>query len=266
MLRSLNGIPANQYANEVLIPSLVEILGIGNPTIEAIRESLKNPLQSFKATLAYYGVVRRGTDRKLLSSMMLAAIARTLENSPIEDFFLSQDSEALWLSFLEVCEERKRKPLEQMNKPFLEGVCQLCFELFEKTQHGSIFRWIHDEVLKTHRVEHIFNRLVDIRTFGPKTASHILRDAVFLYELEPFIVLKDRLYLLPINNAIRVVAEMVLPEEVAHLADWILAGKMSRAIRRAGASIVRVSMGATYIAMHAHETSRSIEKAMREIA
>ncbi|HWP31495.1 MAG TPA: hypothetical protein VNK96_07220 [Fimbriimonadales bacterium] len=266
LFRALAGLPAEKYAQEVLIPSLGAVLGLSHPTLEEIKESLKEALASFKAVLAYYGIFRRGTEREMLSKMMLTAIERTLDDSPIEEFFRSKDSEALWISFLEVCEETHKKPMEQMNRPFIEGVCKLCFELFEITRHGSIFLWIYDEVCAAHRVEHVFNRLVDIRTFGPKTASHILRDAVFLYDLEKHIVLKDRLYLLPINNAIRVIGEMVLPEATTHLADWILAGKISRAIRNAGVSIVRVSMGATYVAIRASETSESIEKALRKIA
>lgn len=266
LFRSLEGTPAQKFAKEILIPSLGQVLGVSNPTVEKIHDSLKEPLASFKAVLAYYGVFRRGTEREVLSKMMLTAIERTLDGNPIEEFFRSKDSEALWVSFLEVCEETHRKPMEQMNRPFVEGVCRLCFELFETGRNGSIFLWIYDEVCATHRVEHVFNRIVDIRTFGPKTASHILRDAVFIYNLESHIVLRDRLYLLPINNAIRVIGEMVLPEATTHLADWILAGKISRAIRNAGASIVRVSMGATYVALRAFETSEDIEKALRKIA
>lgn len=266
VIHGIAGRPADLYVSESLFPALARILRPTSVSLEGIRQSLSSDNAAFATILSYYATARRGHERETLSRMMLLALSRTLGESSFAEFLDSGDSEALWISFTEVCGDAGRKPAEQQNRPVIEGLAELAFEIYEEIGHGNIVKWICDEISETHRCEEVFNRLVEVKTLGPKAASHILRDVTYIFDLEDTLDYSDRLFLQPINSAVRRVANYVLdmPED-AHYADWVLAGKLSRAIRLAKASGVRFNFGCTYIGTRLARQMGGVDSVLREM-
>jgi len=135
--------------------------------------------------------------------------------------------------------------MEQLNRGIVQGLPELAQEIEGQGGSGSIALWIVDAARKTGRIENQFMRMVEVRGVGPKLSSLILRDVVYLFNLEDRIDPVDRLYFQPIDRWTRVCAEFVV-EDYEDAADWILAGKLSKVARKSGAKGVMFNMGVTY--------------------
>ncbi len=263
LIQTLASWPADKYASEILIPTASRVVRAHALTPGAVREALISPENALRLLLGHYAIFRRGQDRDVLSRMMLRALDRTIEGSDFMEFMASCDSESLWLSYEEICADEGRRSLEQSNRPVIEGIAGLGFEIHEEFGHANIVEWLRNEISETHRCESAFDRLVQIRTLGPKTASTILRDVVYLYDLEATVDYSDRLLLQPINTVVREAAQVILAGDRAEeYADWILAGKVAKAIRYSGESGVQFSMGCAYLA---GRSKRSGRDGVREI-
>lgn len=262
LINRMAGAPADSYISEVFVPTACRILGSRNYTVESIKSKLTDPRSAFIYFLSNYGNVSRRA-RTYIASMRLAeAVSRTIADCSFEEFLGSRDSEAFWESYIEVCSEDAKKVNPTLEMPVIIDLTNLAFEIYDELGHGNIVAWIRDEISESRRCDAAFSRLVGIRTFGPKAASTALRDMVFLYELEDQIEYSDWLYLQPINKVVRQIAKIILPEEGA-LPDWILAGKVSKAVRLSQTSGVRFSMGCSYFGYRLAPRTGGIEQALR---
>ncbi|MCW5947393.1 MAG: hypothetical protein KIT74_10235 [Fimbriimonadales bacterium] len=256
------GAPADSYISEVFVPTACRILGSRNYTVESIRSKLREPRSAFIYFLSNYGVLTKRARTHIASVRLAEAVSRTIADSSFEDFLGSRDSEALWESYIEVCSEDTKKVNATLDMPSIIDLTNLAFDIYEELGHGNIVAWIRDEIAESRRCDTAFSRLVGIRTFGPKAASAALRDVAFLYELEKQIEYSDWLYLQPINKVVRQIAKIILPEEGV-LPDWILAGKVSKAVRLSQASGVRFSMGCSYFGYRLAPRTGGIEQALQ---
>lgn len=229
-----------RYVQEILLPHLLPTLPIAERKEEAARAIFCDPVLCLRAIFMEYAFSRRGKDRHELANLAVAALKR----SP-EDLLEQQDAVSLWQCFEEVCQEENRKPMEQLNRGPIQGLAELAQEIKAEGGNGSLALWIVDAARKTGRIENQFMRIVDVRGVGPKLSSLILRDVVYLFNLENLIDPMDRLYFQPIDKWSRLISEFVV-EDYDDPADWILAGKLSKIARRSGASGALFSMGVTY--------------------
>lgn len=230
------------YVQEILIPHLLQGLAPAQRTEESARGMLCDPLLCLRAIFADYAFSRRGKERQELASIANEALRRTCQ---VTDLFSQQDAVMLWHAFEEVCLERGRKPHEQLNRGVVQGLAELAQEACSLGGNGSIALWIVDAARNTGRIENQFMRMVDIRGVGPKLSSLILRDVVYLFNLEDRIDPMDRLYFQPIDRWTRSIAEVVV-EDYDDPADWILAGKLAKIARRSGAHGTLFNMGVTF--------------------
>lgn len=244
----LAGVPAESYFNDVLVAGICGVIKMFPPSLNNLMEAIKDPREAFRAVLGHYATSRRGGDRNLLVRMYLSALDRTLGDSSFEEFLDAGDLEALWISFTEVSAELGKKQFEQQNRPVLEGISELVFEIYEEKGHGNLISWIRNEIVESHQAEHLFNRLTSIPTVGPKTASHLVRDVTALYDLEEILNYSDRHFLNPVNPIIRSIARYFLPQESnSKIPDAILAGKMCRQMRLIGVSGIKFNMGTSFL-------------------
>lgn len=238
-LRLIAGAPANCYITEKLLAPL------GCSDIETAVADLSIDKNSFRAVLSRYAFPRSDG----CADVALQALEQTLEGSDFIEFLESEDSEALWLSFVELCGDAELKVKEQEQRPLLDGFARFNMDVYHQTGESNLFIWFADEVEQTGRIDHLFERLVEIRGLGPKNASHILRDAAFLFDWEDKVHLADRLFLQPITSSLRHLAVQIIPECDERPADWVLAGKVAKYCRLADVSGVRFNMGAAYLGM-----------------
>lgn len=247
IIAAFAGDRADRYAKEFLLPSLHHAARTETADIEDVREALTNPFRCLQAFFGHYAFSRRGKDKEELASMAVIALRRITDESTFHELLGEPDGNRLWESFCQVCQERKRKNSEQLNRGLLAGMLELAQEVHALDPGDSIVGWIVRGVRATDRIESQFLRIVDIRGVGPKTTSTFLRDVAFLFDLESRIDPMDRLYIQPVDRWIRLAAQVVVPElDEAKLVDWVIAGKLAKYTRLAGVSGIRFNMGAIY--------------------
>lgn len=237
---------ADRYLAEVLIPNLGKVLDIATPDVPSIQASLSTAEGSLRAFLGYYAFSRRGKDRYELSSIALEALDR-FEEGAFMTFIRQPAATQLWEHYVDVCAVRHRKPMEQSNGGVVAGMAELAQEIFALDHIGSIAGWVIACIDRHGRLEPPFLRIVDVRGVGPKLASLLLRDVVFMFDFENRVEAADRLYCLPIDKWTRLIAPLIIEEpEVEQMPDWVLAGKVCKYARRNHVSSIRFSMGLSY--------------------
>jgi hypothetical protein len=230
------------YVRELMLPRLLQYLPPADRCEENARAALCDPLGCLRVVFQEYAFARRGKERQELGTMAVQALKRATAEV---ELFNREDAVFVWEAFEGICADNRQKPMEQLNRGILQGLPELAQEIQQQGGSGSIALWIVDAARKTGRIENQFMRMVEVRGVGPKLSSLILRDVVYLFNLEDRIDPVDRLYFQPIDRWTRVVAEFVI-EDYEDPADWILAGKLSKVVRKSGAKGVLFNMGVTY--------------------
>ncbi len=247
IIQKMAGEYADKYLADFVFPHFQRILKLPNAEESSIREALDLPVSSLQIFFGHYAFARRGKDRDELASAATTAINRLFAEQDPAEILGAEDGEGLWTMFAAICDDRGRKANEAQNRGLLQGMLELSQEIFREDGIGSIGGWIVDAAEQTGRIEDEFNRIVDIRGVGPKSTSTFLRDVIHIFGCEDKIDPADRIYFQPVDRWIRAIAQVIVPEpNMDQAADWIVAGKVSKYTRRAGASGIRFNMGTTH--------------------
>lgn len=259
---------AERYISEVWLPALHNASRAEKLTHDDIRDAFSNPYKCIHAFYDNYAFARRGKDRDDLSQMAVQALRRTVSEDTIQDLLEQEDGTAVWESFCRICEERKRKNSEQLNRGLIAGIVELAQEVYRMNPADSIADWVVEGIAQTDRIEQQFLRIVDIRGVGPKTTSTFLRDVVYLYDLEDALDNADRLYIQPIDRWIRLISRHVIPDiDHDRAVDWVIAGKLAKYTRKAGVSGIRFNLGCSFFgAREVREPGRFEEVLQRTFA
>ncbi len=252
ILNRLAGEKADRFQKEVLYPQLARTMRIQGSGPQEVREALADPYYAFRAMLGYYAFAKRGNDRAEYSAFALAALERALKGKK-ENFSTLLASgtapQQLWEAFVQICQENQRKINEQLNRGLIEGLAEFATQIYQEDEIGNIWTHIHQAIVRSGRVEPIYQKITDIRGIGPKVGSLLLRDMVALYELETRVDPADYHYLQPVDTWIRRIGPMLTDELTNDSADWIIAGKLSKLCRRNRVSGVRFNQGVQYLAI-----------------
>jgi hypothetical protein len=230
------------YVQESLLPRVLQHLPVAERCEENARALLCDPVGCLRVIFQEYAFARRGKEKQELGSLAVQALKRA---TLIKELLGQEDAVFVWEAFEEVCAEERQKPMEQLSRGILQGMPELAQEIQREGGSGSIALWVVDAARRTGRIENQFMRMVDVRGVGPKLSSLILRDVVYLFNLEDRIDPVDRLYFQPVDRWTRVVSEFVV-EDYDDPADWILAGKLSKVARKSGAKGTMFNMGVTF--------------------
>ncbi|MEN3002325.1 MAG: hypothetical protein ABDI19_10875 [Armatimonadota bacterium] len=252
ILNRLASEKADRFQREVLYPQLARTMRISGSSPQEVREALADAYYAFRAMLGYYAFAKRGNDRFEYSAFALQALERALKGKR-ENFgaLLASGTapQQLWEAFVQVCQENQRKVNEQLNRGLIEGLAEFATRIYKEDEIGNIWTTIHQAIVRSGRVEPIYQQITDIRGIGPKVGSLLLRDMVALYELESQIEAADYHYLQPVDTWIRRIGPMLTDELTNDSADWIIAGKLSKLCRRNRVSGVRFNQGVQYLAI-----------------
>lgn len=262
LLRTLAGAWADRYLAESLLPSLSKALE-APASFEGIEEAFSDPFTCLKGIYLHYAFARRGKDRQELAEIAAGALDATTSKAEMGRLLAQRDASSLWLAFEEMCGDRGRKPMEQLNRGIVSGMAELAQEIYREDGHGSIADWVVDGIVRAKQVEPQFLRIVDIRGVGPKLTSVILRDLVYVYDLEERLHHADRLYIQPIDKWIRLLAKHIIDEPgIDRAADWILAGKLAKYARYGEVSGIRLNMGATLFGIVEAKSPQDFDNAL----
>ncbi len=260
---------AERFQREVLFPQLARAMRIPLNDSQAVREALADPYYAFRAMLGYYAFAKRGNDRVEYSGFALEALERVLDDKKenFARFLASDDAPArLWQAFEEVCRENQRKINEQLNRGLIEGLAGYASRIYAEDEIGNIWTTIHQAIVRSGKVEPIYQTITEIKGIGPKVGALVLRDMVALYDLEPQIDPADYHYLQPVDSWIRRIGPY-LTEEITHeTADWVIAGKLSKLCRRNRVSGVRFNQGVQYLAIVEVRKIDHLKEFLRELA
>lgn len=266
-MRRLASEKAIRFQNDVLLPQMARVLRISTPSLAAVRDALTDPYLALKVIYGHYAFARRGNGRGEYAELALDALECVVgAPNQLTRVFARQQPEMLWEAFDAICRQNGRKPNEQLNRGLLEGFMALATSIYEEDGEGNIFGWIHEGIVMTQRVEQHFTRFVEARGIGPKLASLILRDAVWMANQENVIEWSDRLYLQPVDSWVRHLAAYLISE--AHstsTADWVLAGKIAKAARRAEVSGINLNHGIQYFGNQEVRSAHSLKSAVQNL-
>ncbi|MCS7272547.1 MAG: hypothetical protein NZ550_00170 [Fimbriimonadales bacterium] len=252
ILRRLADEKAERFQREVLFPQMARAMRLPSSDGKAVREALADPYYAFRVMLGYYAFAKRGNDRVEYSNFALQALERVLKGNKANfgAFLASGDAPAqLWNAFVEVCQQNQRKVNEQLNRGLIEGLAAYAARVYAEDEIGNIWMDIQQAIVKSGRVEPIYQKITEIRGIGPKVGSLVLRDMVAMYDLERSIEPSDYHYLQPVDTWIRRIGPMLTDEITEETADWVIAGKLSKLCRRHQVSGVRFNQGVQYLAI-----------------
>jgi hypothetical protein len=247
LMQSMTGSFADRYLNDHVIHPLIAGLRTDSANLGEIQTKLSDPFWCLHGLFSHYVFSRRGKERTELSQIACTALRRFSKPDEFVEKLESADPVAIWEAFVEVCKERKTKENEQQNRAIIQGMFELAQEIHAEQRGVSIAGKIVNSVQSTHRIEQDFERIVDIRGMGPKSSSLILRDMIWVFDLEDRVDFADRLYLQPVDRWLRAMVGHFTPEltDQPDAADWVIAGKMAKYARHLGLSGIRLNMGMT---------------------
>lgn len=247
LMQSMTGSFADRYLHDQVVHPLIAGLRTDSAELEEIKAKLSDPFWCLHALFHHYVFSRRGKERAELSQIACTALRRFSKPADFTNQLAGANPVELWESFVSVAEERKTKENEQQNRAIIQGMFELAIELHQENPGVSIAGWIASAAESSHRIEANFERIVDIRGMGPKSSSLILRDIVWVFDLEDRVDYADRLYLQPIDRWLRGMVGHFIPElaDQADAADWVIAGKVSKYARHLELSGIRLNMGMT---------------------
>lgn len=256
----------NGHVQDYLYVSVKSALKLTDVTSESIREALMDPYNCLYYFFDHYAFARRGKDRADLAWTACESLRRMTEDRPFSEVLAMPDGTLYWETFEAISAERGRKSSEQVNRGIIQGFLELAQEIYQIDKVGSISGWIENAVLDTGRIEPVFDRLVDIRGAGPKTASTFLRDLVYILDLELELENSDRLFLQPIDRWLRLTAEYLIEDlHDASTVDWVVAGKVSRLTRLAGVSGILFNMGCSCFGLKEAHSPANFPVAMKKL-
>ncbi|MEZ5162470.1 MAG: hypothetical protein R2688_01720 [Fimbriimonadaceae bacterium] len=265
--RHITGEYADCYVDEFLVSRVGKIIDNREANEDEVREALEDPYLALKVFFGHYAFARRGKDRDDLSADSQKALELSLQGGSFESVLAQEDGEAIWTAFEEVTQERRKKSNEVQNRGTLQGMLELCQEIYDLDPTASLATWIVNGVAQSGRLEPQFERIVDIRGIGPKSTSTFLRDIVYLFGLERNVHPADRIYYLPVDRWTRMIAPYIVPEDnITKAADWVLAGTIGKYARIARVSMLRFNMGLVYFGQRVVREPGNFEEAIRELA
>lgn len=266
-IERLAGDRAAQYQQLVLLPMLCRLTFAGSPSHEDVLDALESPYLALRAIFGYYAFARRGPRGEDFVQTAVQALDAQIGNDKVLESQLAQiPSPTVWDAALAICLQRNIKPNEQVNRYMLDGFLALSQEASREDGSSNLFHLVRDTVLRGGRLVTVFERLTDIRSVGPKSASLILRDVVWLYGLERSVHPAERILLQPVDGWLRRVADYLTDELTSETtADWVIAGKMAKVARLSGVSGIDLNMGIQYFGWHEVRHAQVLPRAIQEL-
>lgn len=244
LVHVLAGSWARLYQGDILLPTLARHSKATGRDLPEVVDALESSFSALRTVLGHYAFIRRGPAAEGFASLAVDALDSYIGDDErlaqlLGDFL----PPTLWDAIIGECARRGVRPNEQINRTMVDGILLLAHDLYREDGEGNILHWIRDSVLRGRPVKTVFERLVRIRSLGPKSASLLMRDTAWLYDVEHAVPGKERNLLQPVDVWHRRVADYLFGGAEA---DWELAGRMTGAAQEAGVSGIALNMGVHY--------------------
>lgn len=220
---------------------------------EALTAHLENPPHFLRWLFRFYAFARQID----YGAPAEAALRALLDRTPFED--LIANPTLVIREFDRQCVQRSWVPNPKGNHGVIEGLLKLA------GQHQHIPTWAKG-LLAAGRVEELYLQLLSVKGLGEKIPALILRDLVWLYDLEEAVPIQDRLYLQPIDIWVKRIFHTLWPGLPEKLPSLVIAKRIAEACRRWGLSGVRFNQGAWWFASQEIPRTADLTEALLRLA
>ncbi len=234
---------APAYHRDHLLPSLRRLTGTtSNSQGEAVNR-LRNVVPSFRFLLGYYAFARAGGEQAGYGEICADWLEPWIDSPPSRLWEAYPDDATFVGAFRRACREAGKGVNEVQNPRLLAG-------LYRKARSvgntGLFADWA--ERIRGGASPSALNAELDaVHAIGPKIASFIVRDVIFLHNLEPAVARDEAWALQPIDVWVaRVVAFLFPGERLGLDRPYETAERLAGACWEAGVSGVLVNQGAWY--------------------
>ena len=211
---------------------------------------------------------RAGGEQAGYGKIICEAIDRASANIQFENLINKKDvHNRVYSKFLEICREQSKKPNEKINKKLI-----IDFLTCAQNCNSNLFLWL-EEHIKDSGVESTYLELLKIHGVGKKLASFILRDTVWLLNLEKAIPPQDLIYLQPIDTWVKRISFELW--EDFHTFKWevfknkidelIIAKRIVENCIRLGVSGIEFNQGAWYFGSNEVKDGNLLRKHMTNL-
>ena len=164
-------------------------------SLDEITKLLKSsPLHGTKFIMSA-ATARAGGEQAGYGEIICRAIDRTSAKYGFEKLLNKRNVYTIvYSTFLEICREESKKPNEKINRKLIIDLLTYARE----AKDNNLFLWL-EKCIQVNGIESTYLELLKIHGVGKKLASFILRDTVWLLNLERDVLPQDLIYLQPID-------------------------------------------------------------------
>jgi hypothetical protein len=235
------------YERETFLPSVSKILWPATNIAAQVKHHAEDWQDRLELLLGNYAFSRKGGEGAGYQKHALDALRAVSKSSGGFAALATQPEpgKMVFEEFKAICGALPKRKGSNDN---LNGVIAGLTDLAAKVRQSPVL-WIRDKIAGAGRVEPVFVELLNIRGIGEKLASFILRDIVWLYELERGIEKGDLLYLQPVDIWVRRIASIFWRDsrlESDKVPRLLVARRLAEFCHTHGISGVRFNQGAWY--------------------
>jgi hypothetical protein len=199
---------SREYVSEDLLPSVSQCVGQFVHDRERAFRTLASSTSSLAALLGCFAFARQGAERAGYNEICVALLEQFKDEDPSRFWQVYPDWPRFHTAFVEGCRRRRIMPHNRHNRGLLRDL----YTLAARTPQRGLFHVWADRIRKESGLAGIFDELDGVHGIGPKIASFICRDTVFLAGLEESLPPEHRKYLQPVDIWIGRIAEFLNPD------------------------------------------------------
>lgn len=145
----------------------------------------------------------------------------------------------VYTEFLNICKQQLKKPNEKINKG-------LIVDFLKRAQNHrtcNLFTWL-EECIRTFGIESAYLELLKTHGINKKITSFILRDIVWLLNMEKDVQTRDLIYLQPIDTWLKQISFQLWPDLHNKVDELIMAKRIVDKCSELGVSSINFNQGA----------------------
>ena len=222
-----------EYILNFLLPSLSFVTMTKISDKREARKALNSPEIATRFALYYFAFARRGGERAGYGKLALRMFDSTKR----------QGLRSAWPTFQNLCKERGVGANEKVNRRPIEGLMQVYH--LKHFGGGGLFAGIARRANSTGALGSTYVELITVAGLGEKISSFLLRDLVWIYDIEERVLRGDRMFLQPVDVWVRRTAEVVFMQRFPQRVPGLAVGNLvSEACCEARLSGIAFNQGA----------------------
>jgi hypothetical protein len=217
------------------------ILKITNISLDDVTKALENdPILGTKFVIRH-ATARAGGEQAKYGEIICESLDKCSANfGGFEKLIKDENApQIVYLEFSNICEQQSKKPNEKINK-------DLIFDFLKRAQGhltNNLFMWLKDSLIN-NGAESTYLELLKIHGINKKITSFILRDVVWLLNLEKNVKPGELIYLQPIDTWLKQISLELWNDFHQKVDEFIIAKRIVEKCNELGVSSLSFNQGA----------------------